>query len=415
MSNNASTNSKSQQKVRVSTSSDVQGTAYDCSTSRSVRKEPLPPTKEIKEQESLMKRNGINQEMQSKSLFRSNGAKTILCAILGSQMLSQSAFSQTKGTEIETILPNLYKFAKPLNQEEFDFLINPIVGLLSTECVPKKTIALKHKEDLQSACTLLPALKYFKMQTETLKDPELSPVQLTRASDKSHLELLYAGAWGTSFIGDAPKGQPRDQAEFTAEVMLTKVILQKALLSYAKLSVFWSYNENNDAKTYIVPKLIQFLEGRTLLGGLFERYRNHRCSISQTLAKLGTSLCQIEKTRLAAVVQALYQESSKDITRMLRAVSLLESQSVKERIKQISMLLPLNETLSQALNSSETANNMWIDFRNGSSLVKQKIQQDVNNLTKVPIQLKNEDQVSSYVFTSAVLALKDLEEVSFQL
>ena len=363
---------------------------------------------------NTINQNQVSTEASRKSLISKKALGAVLCAFLGLQVLSQPSFAQLSQNEANAILPELYVFAKPLNQQEFDFYMNAFVGLLKTECSPGKVGPQQPNEDLNSACTLLPALKYYKSLSKTMENPDLSPVEFANVTKNTHLEQLYAGTWGTSFVGEPPRGQPRDQAEFATEVMLTKVILQKSLLAYSNLVTFWSGKPNNDVKIFIIPKMIQHLEGRTLLGSLFERYRQHKCTPSQAIGKPGSNLCQIEKTRLAAIVHTLYKASSDDIARMLKAIAGLEKESVKIGVKQIAFLRPLAETLNKAGNNSESAYRMWEDLKNGKSATKTKITADVNNLTRFPIPFR-EDQVSAYIFSSAAMALMNLESITYQL
>ncbi len=325
---------------------------------------------------------------------------------------SQSFANEKAAATIEDILPKLYAFAAPLSQKDFEFFLNPIISFLKSEC--KRNMPAQVKTDQQEACVLEESWNHLNALSQTLGNPDASPLQFSEGLNSSRVDQVAAGAWKRSG-SRPPEGQSRVPTLFAADVMMTKVVVQKSLAAYARWSVFLSRDQDNSAKNYIVPKLIQSLEGRSLLGSLFERYQQHKCTVAQVMAKPGTNICQIEKSRLATIIYTLFKSNEADIAEVVRMTSLLVQEGNKSSAIQISFLEPMQKTMKEFTNDSESAFKMWKDLKSNGSTKRDQIQKLFQNLTAFPIALSNEELVNTYMSLSALMALKDIANVTTHL
>ncbi|AHI06959.1 hypothetical protein BDW_12295 [Bdellovibrio bacteriovorus W] len=339
------------------------------------------------------------------------GKNLSIAFILVNLGMPMQAPAQTSGT-IEDALPKLKELATPLSQAQLEFYINPILRLLENEC--QRPIPDEHKDNQRDACVLLPAWAHLESLMTVLKDPNSSPIQFSHTVTNPHLDQVVAGAWKKNIFARSMKGVSYSAVPFAAEVIITKLIVQKSLAAYSRWSVFMSKDPDNAAKTYIVPKLIQSLEGRSLLGGLFERYQQHKCSVQQVMASPGSSLCQIEKLRLAAVINTLYKSSQNDIAEFMRVISLVEEEGNNNKTRQLAFLSPLNDSLKAIKSSSDSSALMWSQLKNGSSSWKSRLESQLKDVTAYQISLNDTDHVSAYIIVSSLLALKDLEDLYLQ-
>lgn len=167
-------------------------------------------------------------------------------------------------------LPALELYAKPLSREEATSLAEPIMLFWSEEClVPQRAkFYTEVMGDYKEACVLMPAWKRLQVLTQVLSVSSTSPIKFPENSPFHLLDLLQAGAWKKKINRTIINGIPQEGSAFAAEVIMTKIVIRKALAAIGRLSNHISKDPGNDAKVYIVPKLIQYIEGRTLLGGL---------------------------------------------------------------------------------------------------------------------------------------------------
>lgn len=313
---------------------------------------------------------------------------------------------------LSTFLPKLKAYATPFSQRDFNYYLSPILEALQRECSLRQRPP-EIQKDLEEACLLLPSWARLQELSQTLALPSISPLQFPLGSTTPHLELLQAGVWKKHLASKPPLGQPPSAFAFAADVLLTKAVMQKSLQAYSRLADRWSRNPNNTARVYLVPKLIQSLEGRTFLGSLFARYQQQKCGEGPILKNPRAKLCYIEKLRTAFLLHKLYEASKKDITIALRSLQLVSEEGNQARVRQIGELLPLNETLKTIHQNSISARELW----EGRSLSGDKtwlvrLEGDFKRLTRYQIQLSDEDQVLAYVYASAILSLSDLQELS---
>lgn len=325
-----------------------------------------------------------------------------------------SAFAQTNAPlTIEDTLPKLYEFAAPLSQVQFEFFMNPILLFLKDEC--KRTVPSSVLADQKDACVLEESWSRLQDLSNTLKNPEVSPLQLSNLLANPHLDQVAAGAWTENFMASPPKNQAAVSVTFAADIMLTKIIVQKALSAYARWAVFISKDPDNVAKTYLVPKLIQSLEGKSLLGGLFQRYQQQTCSLKQIMESPGSSLCQIEKGRLATVINTLYKSNADDIEEVVRMTSVLNKEGNRDSARQLAFLDPLQDTLRKINSDSEPVIKTWADLKSNTSAKRDLIEMQFVKLTHFAISLNSETTVQTYIFLSALLSLKDVVQIKAHL
>lgn len=314
-----------------------------------------------------------------------------------------------KELTLEDTLPKLYEFAAPLSQAQFDFLLNPILLFLKDEC--KRPVPASVLADQKDACVLEESWSRLQDLSDTLKNSEISPLQLSNLLTNPHLDQVAAGVWTENFMANPPENQSTVSVTFAADLMLTKIIVQKALSAYARWSVFISKDPDNVAKTYLVPKLIQSLEGKSLLGGLFQRYQQQTCSLKQIMDRPGNSLCQIEKGRLATVINTLYKSNADDIEEVIRMTSVLSKEGNRESARQLAFLDPLQDTLQKINADSEPIIKTWADLKTNTSTKRDFIEKQFVKLTNFAISLNNETTVQTYMFLSALLSLKDVVQI----
>lgn len=338
--------------------------------------------------------------------------KFYLKLALAGTMFFQSTTSWAKAQKnpaLEDSLPNLLAFSKPLSETQFEFSLEPILINLRTEC--SRPAPAHITPDQQEACILEDSWNHLQSLLNALNDPDKSPLHFSERITNSKLEQVAAGAWRKNLMANPPLGQPAQATQFSAEIMLTKIIIQKALLAYSRWSTYISRDSDNNATNYIVPKLIQSLEGRSLLGGLITRFKNHKCSNIQNTPKPADNLCQIEKIRLGSVIHKLYKSSEDDLLSALKMTSKIIQESNTLSSQQLAFLEPLHETLNKIMHSTEPANKMWADLKSENYEQRDLIEEKITDLTTIPISFKNEELVNTHIALSALLTIKTISDI----
>lgn len=133
------------------------------------------------------------------------------------------------------------------------------------------------------------------------------------------------------------------------------------------------------------------------------------------MSRPGTKLCQVEKVRTSFIIQKLFDASRNDVERALYSLKAVKVDGESREMAQLAQLIPLSDTLSTLQHSSESADKLWFELsQSKDSYWLNRLKGDFKNLTQFQIRTDSDEQVSGYIFASALLALKDLHEVSFQ-
>ena len=325
------------------------------------------------------------------------------------------ALAQTPKGGVLWMLPSVEKLAKPLNPKEIDENIRNIIEVLRPECQRRAGFLPKYRDLFEGACLLEPVYKKLTELESIIIDPQKSPIHLPTEVLFPTYDLVRSGAWKKNpFI---EKG-PESAFELSADLILTRIVLQKALLAYVDVANLWTADPNNNAKIYLIPKLLQSLESQTILGQLSARYSSTLCSVREISGSSWAKLCQTEKTRTAYMLAKAFDQSRGEILRGLRILNLLGDEGDSNSVKQLAQLKPLSDLIAKLKSESSRASDLWKsvgssdqhDINNQRNILAQQMQL----VTKVPIQLSNQDQVFAYVYADSILRLQSLFETQFQ-
>lgn len=309
-------------------------------------------------------------------------------------------------------LPTTASVLMPLPADMADSILSSIVAVLEPDCKRVSQMPESLRGPLSQACLLGPARDYLAHSLAELENNINRPLRLPLDTLLSNYDLIRSGAWSRSQFVRFKPGQ--DAYSLATNLLLAKITIEKALYAYIDLANFWSHRQNNNAKIYIVPKLIQTMESSNILQSLFERYQNMRCTPNQMLTRPGGDLCQIEKSRTGYLLDRVLRQNKDGITNALRMVIVSGQEADLRSVAQISELIPLSDMIENLRSTDVSAVEVWSAIGNESSLTRINLRSRFENLTRLPIQISNHDQVRAYVFSSYALSLQSLLRLSEQ-